>query len=66
MTTSSGNRSVDDSARRAILIQAGIAAAVDYSGSIVTVEFWFEFEGKNVLQEARVKWARLPGRALLL
>jgi TonB family protein len=44
MTTSSGNRSVDDSARRAILNSSPASPLPsNYSGSIVTVEFWFEF-----------------------
>jgi len=61
MTTSSGNRSVDDSARRAILNSSPASPLPsNYSGSIVTVEFWFGFEGKNALQEARVNGARLP------
>jgi TonB family protein len=44
MTTSSGNRSVDDSARRAILNSSPASPLPsNYSGSSVTVEFWFDF-----------------------
>jgi periplasmic protein TonB len=44
MTQSSGNRSVDNSALRAILGSSPVSALPsNYSGSNVTVEFWFEF-----------------------
>jgi TonB family protein len=44
MTTSSGNRSVDNSALRAILNSSPVSALPSsYSGTIVSVEFWFEF-----------------------
>ena len=44
MTTSSGNRSVDNSALRAILNSSPVSPLPsNYSGNIVTVEFWFEF-----------------------
>jgi periplasmic protein TonB len=44
MTQSSGNRSVDNSALRAILSSSPVSALPSgYSGSIVSVEFWFEF-----------------------
>jgi TonB family protein len=41
---SSGNRSVDNSALRAILSSSPVSPLPSgYSGSSVTVEFWFEF-----------------------
>jgi periplasmic protein TonB len=44
MTQSSGNRSVDNSALRAILSSSPVSALPSgYSGGNVTVEFWFEF-----------------------
>lgn len=44
MTQSSGNRSVDNSALRAILSSSPMSALPSsYSGNSVTVEFWFEF-----------------------
>jgi TonB family protein len=44
MTQSSGNRSVDNSALRAILSSSPMSALPsNYSGSSVTVEFWFDF-----------------------
>ena len=44
LTQSSGNRSVDNSALRAILSSSPVSALPsNYSGSSVTVEFWFEF-----------------------
>ena len=44
LTQSSGNRSVDNSALRAILGSSPVSALPSgYSGSNVTVEFWFEF-----------------------
>jgi TonB family protein len=44
MTQSSGNRSVDNSALRAILSSSPVSALPsNYSGNSVTVEFWFEF-----------------------
>jgi len=44
MTTSSGNRSVDNSALRAILSSSPVSGLPsNYSGNSVTVEFWFEF-----------------------
>jgi TonB family protein len=44
MTQSSGNRSVDNSALRAILGSSPMSALPsNYSGNSVTVEFWFEF-----------------------
>lgn len=44
MTQSSGNRSVDGSALRAILNSSPMSGLPsNYSGSSVTVEFWFEF-----------------------
>jgi TonB family protein len=44
MTQSSGNRSVDNSALRAVLSSSPMSALPsNYSGSSVTVEFWFEF-----------------------
>lgn len=44
LTQSSGNRSVDNSALRAILSSNPASALPsNYSGSNVTVEFWFEF-----------------------
>ena len=44
MTQSSGNRSVDNSALRAILSSSPMSALPsNYSGSSVTVDFWFEF-----------------------
>jgi periplasmic protein TonB len=44
LTQSSGNRSVDNSALRAILSSNPMSSLPsNYSGSNVTVEFWFEF-----------------------
>jgi TonB family protein len=44
MLQSSGNRSVDNSALRAILSSSPMSALPsNYSGSSVTVEFWFDF-----------------------
>jgi TonB family protein len=44
MSTSSGNRSVDNSALRAVLNSSPVSPLPsNYSGSSVTVEFWFEF-----------------------
>ncbi len=44
MTTSSGNRAVDNSAIRAIQSSSPLSSLPSsYSGSSVTVEFWFEF-----------------------
>ena len=44
MTQSSGNRSVDNSALRAILSSSPMSALPsNYSGGSVNVEFWFEF-----------------------
>ena len=44
LTQSSGNRSVDNSALRAILSSSPMSGLPsNYSGSSVTVEFWFEF-----------------------
>jgi len=44
MTQSSGNRSVDNSALRAILSSSPMSRLPsNYSGNSVTVEFWFEF-----------------------
>jgi TonB family protein len=44
MMQSSGNRSVDNSAQRAILNSSPMSGLPsNYSGSSVTVEFWFEF-----------------------
>jgi len=44
MMTSSGNRSVDNSALRAILSSSPMSGLPsNYSGNSVTVEFWFEF-----------------------
>lgn len=44
MTQSSGNRSVDNSALRAILSSSPMSPLPsNYSGNSVTVEFWFEF-----------------------
>ena len=44
MITSSGNRSVDNSALRAILSSSPMSGLPSsYSGNSVTVEFWFEF-----------------------
>jgi len=44
MMQSSGNRSVDNSALRAILSSSPVSALPSgYSGNNVTVEFWFEF-----------------------
>lgn len=44
MTQSSGNRSVDNSALRAILSSSPMSGLPSsYSGNSVTVEFWFEF-----------------------
>jgi TonB family protein len=44
LTQSSGNRSVDNSAMRAILSSSPMSALPsNYSGNSVTVEFWFEF-----------------------
>jgi protein TonB len=44
LTQSSGNRSVDNSALRAILSSSPVSALPSgYSGNTVTVEFWFEF-----------------------
>jgi periplasmic protein TonB len=44
MTQSSGNRSVDNSALRAILSSSPMSPLPSgYSGNSVTVEFWFEF-----------------------
>jgi protein TonB len=44
LTQSSGNRSVDNSALRALLSSSPVSALPsNYSGSNVTVEFWFEF-----------------------
>jgi TonB family protein len=44
LTQSSGNRSVDNSALRAILSSSPVSGLPsNYSGSSVTVEFWFEF-----------------------
>jgi len=41
---SSGNASVDNSARRAILASSPVLRLPnDYSGSVVNVEFWFDF-----------------------
>jgi periplasmic protein TonB len=42
---SSGNTSVDNSARRAILSSSPVTKLPnDYSGQVVNVEFWFEFK----------------------
>jgi TonB family protein len=44
LTQSSGNRSVDNSALRAILSSSPVSPLPsNYSGNNVTVEFWFEF-----------------------
>ena len=44
LTQTSGNRSVDNSALRAILSSSPMSGLPsNYSGSSVTVEFWFEF-----------------------
>ena len=44
MTQSSGNRSVDNSALRAILSSSPMSSLPsNYSGNNVSVEFWFEF-----------------------
>ena len=44
LTQSSGNRSVDNSALRAILSSSPMSSLPsNYSGNSVTVEFWFEF-----------------------
>jgi len=44
LTQSSGNRSVDNSALRAILSSSPVSPLPSsYSGNTVTVEFWFEF-----------------------
>jgi len=44
LTQTSGNRSVDNSALRAILSSSPVSSLPSgYSGSNVTVEFWFEF-----------------------
>ena len=44
LTQTSGNRSVDNSALRAILSSSPVSSLPSgYSGSSVTVEFWFEF-----------------------
>ena len=44
LTQTSGNRSVDNSALRAILSSSPVSALPSgYGGSSVTVEFWFEF-----------------------
>jgi TonB family protein len=44
LTQSSGNRSVDNSALRAILSSSPMSGLPsNYSGNSVTVEFWFEF-----------------------
>ena len=44
ITQSSGNRSVDNSALRAILSSSPVSPLPSsYSGNSVTVEFWFEF-----------------------
>jgi TonB family protein len=44
MTQSSGNRTVDNSALRAILSSSPMSGLPsNYSGNSVTVEFWFEF-----------------------
>jgi TonB family protein len=44
MTQSSGNSSVDTSARRAILSSTPMSPLPsNYSGNSVTVEFWFDF-----------------------
>jgi TonB family protein len=44
MTQSSGNRSVDNSALRAILSSSPMSTLPsNYSGNSVTVEFWFDF-----------------------
>ena len=44
MTQSSGNRSVDNSALRAILGSSPLSSLpANYAGNSVTVEFWFEF-----------------------
>jgi TonB family protein len=44
MTQSSGNRSVDNSALRALLSSGPMSGLPsNYSGNSVTVEFWFEF-----------------------
>ncbi len=44
VTQSSGNRSVDDSGRRAILSSSPLPALPsDYRGSNINVEFWFDF-----------------------
>jgi TonB family protein len=45
MLQSSGNRSVDNSALRAIQSSSPMSALPsNYSGSSVTVEFWFDFK----------------------
>jgi periplasmic protein TonB len=45
VTQSSGNSSVDNSAKRAILSSSPVNRLPnDYSGSVVNVEFWFEFK----------------------
>jgi TonB family protein len=44
LTQSSGNRSVDNSALRAILSSSPVSPLPSgYPGNTVTVEFWFEF-----------------------
>jgi TonB family protein len=44
LTQSSGNRSVDNSALRAVLSSSPVSPLPsNYSGSTVSVEFWFEF-----------------------
>jgi TonB family protein len=44
LTQSSGNRSVDNSALRALQSSNPVSALPsNYSGNNVTVEFWFEF-----------------------
>jgi TonB family protein len=44
MLQSSGNRSIDNSALRAILSSSPVSPLPSsYSGSSVTVEFWFDF-----------------------
>ena len=45
ITHSSGNSSVDNSAKRAVLSSSPVTRLPnDYSGSVVNVEFWFEFK----------------------
>ena len=45
VTHSSGNTSVDNSAKRAILSSSPVMKLPnDYSGQVVNVEFWFEFK----------------------